>query len=118
MLELTVTIKRGHAIVGAIGPLLRGHGADQLTELIQWLVECGERRIVLHAAGVTVVDLDGMAAMVDSDVAVRGAGGTLVIAAPSPNLRIALRRSGLDRALDIDDAASVARPLFDNGAAS
>ncbi|MBY0493912.1 MAG: STAS domain-containing protein [Cyanobacteria bacterium] len=104
MLELTVTIKRGLAIVGAIGPLVRGRGAEQVTEIVRWLIECGERRIVLHTAGVTAVDLAGVVAVMDSHVDAKDAGGSLVIAAPSPALHTALRRTGLDQALDITDA--------------
>lgn len=107
MLDLTVTIKRGLAIVSATGPVLRSDGVEQLTEMLQWLHECGERRIALHAAGITAIDLDGLVALMDSHVDLKEAGGSLVITAPSPSVRLALRRTGLDSVLDIAQGSAV-----------
>lgn len=118
MLNLTVTISRGLAIVGASGPLLRGGGAEQLTEMVQWLLECGERRIVLHAAAVTAVDLDGLAAVMDSHVDAKAAGGSFVVAAPSAIVRLALRRKGLDQVVEIAERANTDKTAFETGAAS
>lgn len=118
MLDLTVSIKRGLAIVGASGTLLRGRGAEQVTEMVQWLLECGERRIVLHAAGVTAVDLDGLVALMDSHVEAKDAGGSFVVAAPSAIVRLALRRTGLDQVVEIAERTGAGRMPLDGSAAS
>jgi anti-anti-sigma regulatory factor len=103
MFNITVSIANGLAVVGLTGAMLRGHGSDHLTEVVEWLRESGERRIALHAAGVSAVDLDGLVALMDCHSAMAGVGGCLVIKMPSRPLRLALRRTGLDTVLKIVD---------------
>jgi anti-anti-sigma regulatory factor len=102
MLDITVSFPNGLALVGLKGALVRGEG-DYLTEVVGWLRDAGDRRIALHAAGVTAVDLDGLVALMECHTALNQAAGCLVIKMPSAALRAALRRSGLDAVLRIMD---------------
>jgi anti-anti-sigma regulatory factor len=100
MLDITVSVAKGLTIVGLKGGLVRGEG-DYLVELVGWLHESGERRITLHAAGVSAVDTDGLMALMQCHVALLGAGGCLIIKRPSSQLRLALRRTGLEAVLRV-----------------
>ena len=103
MLDITVSVLNGLAVVGLKGRLVRGQGSDHLTEVVEWLCEAGERRIAVHAAGVTAVDVDGLVALIGCHASVSGSGGDLVLKMPSDPLRLALRRTGLDALLVIVD---------------
>lgn len=103
MLELTVSVANGCAVIGVQGAMLRGHTGDHLIELVELLCESGERRVALHAAGVSAVDIDGLVALMDCHAVANHAGSRLVIRRPSSALRLALRRTGLDTVLEIVD---------------
>lgn len=98
MLDITVSVAHGLTVVGLKGALVRGEG-DYLIELVDWLHESGERRITLHAAGVSAVDTDGLMALMQCHAALTGTGGCLIVKTPSSQLRAALRRTGLDAVL-------------------
>jgi anti-anti-sigma regulatory factor len=100
MLDITVSVAKGLTVVGLKGGLVRGEG-DYLLEVVSWLHQSGERRIVLHAAGVSTVDNDGLVALMQCHAALSGSGGCLVIKMPSSQLRLALRRTGLETILRI-----------------
>ena len=102
MLDITVSVANGLAVVGLKGALVRGEGT-YLTEVIDWLRESGERRIALHATGVSAVDIDGLVALMECHAALSNSGGRLVIRMPSGTLRLALSRTGLDAILRIVD---------------
>jgi anti-anti-sigma regulatory factor len=102
MLDITVSFPNGLAVVGLKGALVREEGA-YLTEVVGWLRDAGDRRVALHAAGITAVDLDGLVALMECHVALSNAAGGLVIKMPSSPLRLALRRTGLDGVLRIVD---------------
>jgi anti-anti-sigma regulatory factor len=101
MTTITVSVANGLALVGVTGAIVRGDNSNHLAEVLEWLRECGENRVTLHAAGVSAVDIDGLVAIMDAHVAVKEVGGHLVIRAPSRALRLALRRTGLDTVLVI-----------------
>ena len=102
MLDITVSVAHGLTVVGLKGALVRGEG-DYLIELVDWLHESGERRITFHTAGVSAVDADGLMALMQCHTALSGTGGCLIIKMPSRQLRVALRRTGLDALLRIVD---------------
>lgn len=106
MLDMTVSVLDGLAVVSLKGALVRGEGTDHVMELVKWLCETGERRIALHTAGVNAVDIDGLKTLVGCHVSVSSAGGELVIKMPSRPLRLALQRTGLDALLQIVDGRS------------
>ena len=106
MLDMTVSVLDGLAVVSLRGALVRGQGSDHLAELVEWLCEAGERRIALHTAGVSAVDIDGLDALLGCHVSVSSVGGDLVIKMPSRPLRLALQRTGLDALLRIVDGRS------------
>ena len=101
MLDISVTVINGFAVVGLKGALVGGSGSDHLTEVIDWLCEAHERRIALHTAGVSSVDTDGLVALIGCYASVSSQGGDLVIKMPSATLLQALRRTGLDAILSI-----------------
>jgi len=102
MLDITVSVAHGLTVVGLEGALVRGEG-DYLIELVDLLHESGERRITVHAAGVSAVDIEGLMALMHCHAALSGSGGCLTIKMPSSQLRVALRRTGLDAVLRIVD---------------
>jgi anti-anti-sigma regulatory factor len=104
MLDITVSVAHGLTVVGLTGALVRGEGA-YLIELVDWLHESGERRITLHAAGVTAVDNAGLIALMQCHSALGGSGGCLIVKMPSRQLLLALRRTGLDAVLRIVDGS-------------
>jgi anti-anti-sigma factor len=106
MLDITVSVVNGLAVVSLTGALVRGQGSDHLTEVVEWLCEAGEGRIALHTAGVSAVDVDGLVALLGCHASVSSTGGDLVINMPSGPLRRALRRTGLDELLRIVDGRS------------
>ena len=102
MLDVAVSVVNGLAVVSLKGALVRG-AADHVTEIVEWLCEDGERWIALHTAGVTVVDVDGLVALVDCHAFVNNYGGHIAIKMPSDPLVQALRRTGLYALLEIED---------------
>ena len=100
MLDITVSVAHGLTVVGLKGALVRSEGS-YLIELIDWLQQSGERRITLHASGVSAVDTDGLMALMQCHAAVTATGGCLIVKTPSNQLRAALRRTGLDAVLRI-----------------
>jgi anti-anti-sigma regulatory factor len=100
MLDITVSVAKGLTVVGLKGGLVRGE-SEYLIEVVSWLQQSGERRIVLHAAGVSAVDNDGLVALMECHAALSNSGGCLVIKVPSGQLRLALRRTGLEAVLRI-----------------
>jgi anti-anti-sigma regulatory factor len=116
MLDVTVSVVNGLTVVGVSGALVRGEG-DYLVELVDWLRETGEGRITLHAAGITAVDVDGLAALMQCHSMLSASGGCLLIKMPSRRLHLALRRTGLDGVLWIvDDLDTVFRDSALRGA--
>jgi anti-anti-sigma regulatory factor len=102
MLDITVSVAHGLTVVGLKGALVRKEG-EYLIEVVDWLHESGERRITLHAAGVTAVDIDGVMALMQCHSALTSHGGSLIIKMPSGQLRLVLNRTGLDAVLRIVD---------------
>lgn len=102
ILDIAVSVVNALAVVSLKGALVRGQG-DHVTEIVEWLCEEGERRIVLHTAGVTVVDVDGLVALVDCHAFVNNCGGHIAIKMPSGPLVQALRGTGLPALLEIED---------------
>lgn len=103
-LQITVSVADGLAVIGVQGAMRRGVATDQLLAVVETLCESGQRRVVVHAAGVSAVDIDGLVTLMDCQAALQGVGGSLLIRSPSPALRLALRRTGLDTVLEIVDA--------------
>ena len=103
-LQITVSVADGLAVIGVQGAMRRGHATDQLLAVVAMLSESGQRRVVVHAAGVSAVDIDGLVTLMDCQAALHGVGGSLLIKSPSRALRLVLRRTGLDTVLEIVDA--------------
>lgn len=101
MVRITISVANGAALVSVSGAIRRGDDSAHLAEVIEWLCERGANHVTLHAADVNAVDIHGLVAITDAHVAVREAGGHLVIRAPSRALRLALSRTGLDTVLMI-----------------
>ena len=109
MFEITVSVTNGFAVIGFRGAMLRDHACHHLVDVVKLLSECGERYVALHAAGVSAVDSDGLAALVDCHAAMDGLGGCFIIKRPSAALRLALRRTGLETILEIVDGPELDR---------
>lgn len=105
MIEITVSRGHGRTVVTVAGPLIARQSADQLTEIVGWLCDAGERLVLLDAAGVTGIDIDGVVALLDGHARLRDLGGSLALRRPSPPLRLALRRTGLDAVLELQDGS-------------
>ena len=106
MLDITVSVLNGLAVVSLKGALVRGQGSDHLTEVVEWLCEAGEGQIALHSAGVSAVDIHGLVTLLRCHASVSVSGGDFVIKMPSGPLSVALRRTGLDAFLQIEDGRS------------
>jgi anti-anti-sigma regulatory factor len=104
MFEITVSTTNGFAVIGFRGAMLRGLACHHLIDVVKLLCECGERYVALHAAAVSAIDSDGLAALVDCHAAMCDLGGCFIIKRPSAALRLALRRSGLETVLEIVDS--------------
>jgi anti-anti-sigma factor len=100
MLNITVSVANGSAVIDLKGELVHKEG-DYLIEVVHLLQESGERHIALNAAGVGMVDIDGLVALMECHAALSKGGGSLLVKRPSSQLRVALRRTGLDTVLRI-----------------
>jgi anti-sigma B factor antagonist len=75
--ELSVANEFGHVIVIDLAGALAGSESRELSDLIQRLVERGERIIVVNLGAVTDVDSMGLCELVRSFVAVTRNGGMM-----------------------------------------
>ena len=110
-MKVLVTSNRSVSVVHASGRLTLGDGEDVLVGRVRDLLEDGERRLVLHLDGLTILDSAGVGEIVRCYKEADERGAVLKIALASGGLVHHLfKRSGLDHALELfeveDDAVA------------
>jgi anti-sigma B factor antagonist len=88
----------GVAVVGVVGRFDLASAPDVQHYLVA-TIAAGQRRLVLDLGETTFVDSAGVRCLVDALRSAHGAGGTLRLARPGVQARLALRLAGVDRLL-------------------
>lgn len=68
------------------GRLTMGEGSDELEQLLQRLIANGERALLLDCAGVSVIDSQGIKALIRGVTTIEKQGGKLKLLKPSPRV--------------------------------
>jgi anti-sigma B factor antagonist len=99
-LSLTSRTNRGGYVVAALGSDLGAASAPALREQLFSLLRTASH-LIIDLAAVTHADASGLAVLVGSGRRARLLGGSLRLAAPSPEVSRVLSATGMSRHLDI-----------------
>jgi anti-sigma B factor antagonist len=91
------------------GRIVIGEGNVMLREILQQLLEGGNRRVLLVLAEVEHIDSSGIGELVRAHTAIRRASGHLKIVHPSPKVNEMLHMTMLHKVLDVhpDEASAI-----------
>jgi anti-sigma B factor antagonist len=110
ILDLRGRLSLGEAV--AFGP---GSGVV-LSETIRELTKKGQKKIVLHLAGVTYVDSSGVGQLVGALTTARRQGGDIKLLQPSSQVLELLKTAKMDSVFDIQEDEAAAIQSFSKGA--
>ncbi len=82
-------------LVEMSGRLVMGEGSDTLEEELQRRIAAGERALLLDCAGVSVIDSQGLKALVRGVISIRKAGGQLKLLNVAPRVHEVLELTRL-----------------------
>lgn len=80
----------------------------QFREILQQVIDAGERRVVVDLAGVRLMDSSGLGTLVLMFKTLREDGGILCVAAPRPIVRSVMAVTSVDRAITVYDTVQAA----------
>ena len=99
-LSLTSRTNRGGYVVAALGGDLGAESAPALREQLVSLLRAASH-LIIDLSAVTHADASGLAVLVGSGRRARLLGGSLRLAAPSPEVSRVLSATGMNQRLDI-----------------
>ncbi len=100
------------------GRIVIGEGNVMLREMIQQLVESGNRRVLLVLEEVEHIDSSGIGELVRAHTAIRRASGQLKIVKPSAKVNDMLHMTMLHKVLDVHPDEASAIQSFSSGSAA
>jgi len=121
-LSLTSRTNRGGYVVAALGGDLGAESAPALREQLVSLLRAASH-LIIDLSAVTHADASGLAVLVGSGRRARLLGGSLRLAAPTPEVSQVLSATGMDRHLDVFPTVRAAitgqpglpEPIFPSG---
>jgi len=119
--KMQAGIRQVSADVTAIdvkGRIVIGEGNVMLREMIQQLVEGGNRRVLLVLEDVEHIDSSGIGELVRAHTAIRRASGQLKIVHPSAKVDEMLHMTMLHKVLDVHPDEASAIQSFSGGSAA
>ena len=99
-------------LVEMSGRLVMGEASDKLEEELQRRIAAGERALLLDWAGVSVIDSQGLKALVHGVISIRKVGGQLKLVSVDPRVREVLETTRLLTVIDAYDNREAALRSF------
>lgn len=110
-LEIAVTRSDGIDLLEVHGRLTIGESAEQLTDVLQTVVERGGRKVIVNLNGVPQIDSSGISSLVRMSIQLAREGGALHIVCGHGRVRDALTVTRLVEAIPTfeSDSSAIAR---------
>lgn len=99
-------------LVEMSGRLVEGEGSERLEEELQRRIAAGERALLLDWAGVSVIDSQGLKALVRGVISIRQAGGQLKLLNVPPRVHEVLELTRLLTVIETFDNREAALRSF------
>ena len=101
MLAIHVVLHNEHPLVALTGALVLGDSTAHLLRIVDWLVESGERHVMIDLRDVHTADSSGLATLVLCHQHVSAADGDVVFLRPGKRLLRMLLKTRLTTVLRI-----------------
>ncbi len=99
-------------LVEMSGRLVMGEGSERLEEELQRRIAAGERALLLDWAGVSVIDSQGLKALVHGVISIRKVGGQLKLVNVDPRVHDVLEMTRLLTVIETFDNREAALRSF------
>jgi anti-sigma B factor antagonist len=111
-MNVTVRFTEGITILQVEGKILVGEPSQMLHDAVRQRLTGGDKKLVLHLAGVTYIDSSGVGQLVGALSAARKAGGELRLADLTPKVKDLMMMTNLNKLFDLDqDETTAVRSL-------
>ncbi len=103
-LHVTTRYADGITILQVEGKILVGEASQMLHDAVRQRLTGGDKKLVLHLAGVSYIDSSGVGQIVGALSAARHAGGELRLADLTPKVKDLMMMTNLNKLFDLEQS--------------